>query len=595
MAVLGAHDLVLGFGGPPLLDGVSLQLHSGERVGLLGRNGCGKSTLMKVLAGQLEPDDGTVSLQKDTRLAALVQSVPEDMKGTARMSLLEAAAESGEPEYEIERRVASAIETFALQESLDLASASAGTLRRVLLASAWVRDPDVLLLDEPTNHLDVESIVGLESLLSRFAGAVLFVTHDRAFLRRVATRILDLERGTLRSFDCNYTTYLERKEAAQESEERERALFDKKLAQEEVWIRKGILARRTRNQGRVRALQDLRKQAAERRPVLGKARGELQQAPRSGDLVLRVVGLGLSFGDNHLFSGLTFDILRGERIGLLGPNGTGKTSLLRCLLGDQTPSAGSVERGTKIAIARFDQLQEGLDLTQSPIENLCGDGDTIEVHGKRRHAISYLADFLFDSDQARAPVSRLSGGERNRLQLAAILAQPCNLLVLDEPTNDLDLETLELLESILSEYEGTLLVVSHDREFLDNVATSLIAFEGAGEVREVRGGFSEWERTSHSRSAPVKTAAKSGKPAKPAAKPAESAKRKLTYGEEIELEALPETIDQLESKRDDLHAHMADPALHTAGGDRVRELTVELEQVETDLAAAYARWEELEA
>ncbi|MEO0651230.1 MAG: ATP-binding cassette domain-containing protein, partial [Planctomycetota bacterium] len=493
MAILGARDITVSFGGHPILDEVAIQVEQGERVALVGRNGSGKSTLLRTLAGERTPDEGELVRRSGARIAALVQEVPRDLAGTVDSHLRAAlGALDGLADWEIDARVARAAGTLGLELDRPLEQASAGTARRALLAAALALEPDLLILDEPTNHLDLDTILALEEHLLRSESALLFVSHDRAFVRRVATRIVDLELGRLKSYACDYAKYLERKQADVEAEERERELFDKKLAQEEAWIRQGILARRTRNQGRVRALKTMREERGQRRARTGKASAELVEAERSGRLVLRAEGLTIERGGRRLVDGLDLELMRGDRLGVVGPNGCGKTSLIATLLGELEPTAGGVTLGTRLEIGRFEQLHDSLDPDQTVWWNLARDGDHVEVGGQKRHVISYLSDFLFAPAQVRGLVSNLSGGERNRVQLAQLLARPANLLVLDEPTNDLDQETLELLEALLVEYGGTLILVSHDREFVDNVATSVLAFEGEGRVVETVGGYSDW-------------------------------------------------------------------------------------------------------
>jgi ATP-binding cassette subfamily F protein uup len=592
MGVLTGRDLTVSFGGHPLLDRVSLSIEAGERVGLVGRNGSGKSTLLKVLAGVLKPDEGELALAGGAKLSALVQEVPRGLTGTVDEHARAALAGEALEGWEADARIARACGVLGLDPGERLERCSAGTARRALLVAALALEPDVLVLDEPTNHLDLDSVLALEEHLARSSAAVLFVTHDRAFSRRVATRILDLELGRLTSWACDWDKYLERKEAAVEAEERERALFDKRLAQEEAWIRQGIQARRTRNQGRVRALEAMREERRLRRARVGRTKAELVQAERSGDLVLRAEGLVVSRGGRPLVRGLDLELRRGERLGIVGPNGAGKTTLVRTLLGECEPDEGSVTRGTNLEIGRFEQLHDSLELEQTVWWNLARDGDHVQVGQARRHVISYLDDFLFTPAQARGPVSNLSGGERNRLQLAMLLARPANLLVLDEPTNDLDQETLELLEALLADYGGTLLVISHDREFLDNVVTSTLVFTGEARTVETVGGYSAWlarrEREAEPASRPAPSSARGGERRPPRT-------RKLTYAEQLELDALPDRLEALEAEQAEIHARLADPAVYRGDPGRVTGLNERLGSVTAELERTYARWEELES
>jgi len=589
MAELGLENVVVTFGGSPLLERVSLQIERGERIGLLGRNGSGKSTLLRVLSGDLAPDAGLVVRRQGVRIAGLSQQVPTSMPGSVSESIHAALAKAGVEEgWQSESRCDQVIAQLGLDPEARVDTLSAGAKRRVLLAQALAIDPDVLLLDEPTNHLDIDTIRNLEEHLVRRGGALVLVTHDRAFLQAVATRILDLDRARLRAFDCRYEQYIERKEAVLAAERHEAAEFDKKLAQEEVWIRRGIEARRTRNMGRVRALKAMREDRIARRDEVGRAKAVVQESSRSGQIVLRAQGLTQSFGGRELFGGLDLEVQRGDRIGIVGPNGCGKTTLIKTLLGELEPEGGTVKHGTNLEVARFDQLHATLDHSKTIQENLSGDGDTVMVGGVARNIIGYMKDFLFRPEQVREPVSRLSGGERNRVQLAKILARPCNLLVLDEPTNDLDLETLELLEDLLLEYQGTLLLVSHDRAFLNEVVTSIVVFD-EGRVTESVGGWSDWvarKNQIEQARAPAKVRAKSAPEAAP--KP-----RKLTYGERIELEKLPARIDTLEKEKHDVETVMSDPTFYKSSAAVIAAKTARLAELGREVDATYARWEAL--
>jgi len=607
MAEIELQRVSMSFGGGALLDHVSLAVERGERIGLVGRNGAGKSTLLAILAGELAPDEGEVVRRTGVTVATLAQAVPAGREGTVR-ELCEAAVvgdadHAPEHDWEAEKRVSRALERLKLDPDAKLAELSAGTLRRALLARALCAEPDVLVLDEPTNHLDLDSVLALEeSLLSR-RGALVFVTHDRAFLRRVATRIVDLDRGNLRSFECDYATYLDRNADRLAAEEKADAEFDKKLAQEEVWIRKGILARRTRNMGRVRALVQMRKERAERRERAGAVRAKLVEAERSGTLLLRAKGLRHSFGagddEVKIADGFDFELLRGDRVGVVGPNGCGKSTLLKLLLGEIEPDEGEVRHGTKLLIGRFDQLHDGLREDRSVLENVCPGGDTVTVGGTTRHALGYLQDFLFTPDQALGPVGRLSGGEKNRVQLARILARPCNLLVLDEPTNDLDVPTLELLEEMLEGFGGTLLLVSHDREFLDNVVTSIVVSEGDGVWTEHVGGYTDWrERREAVERAEAEVAAKKAAKSTPApgkATAKSGGAKKLTYPEEHELKGLPDKIEALEAEHARLAEPMHDPAFYKQPAEVQKAAHAALARATEELERAMARWEELES
>ena len=574
------------FGGPWLLEGATLNVERGERVCLLGRNGEGKSTLLKVAAGLISPDAGEVVRARNLVASMMPQVVPEDLAGT----VLENVRQGTRPELDAWHRDAQARKVVSLMEldpAADCATLSGGMKRRVLLAQALASDPDVLLLDEPTNHLDVESIEWMESFLLRFPGAILFVTHDRAFLRRLATRIAELDRGRLRSWACGYDQFLERKAAALEDEERHNAVFDKKLAQEEAWLRRGVKARRTRNEGRVRDLMKLRAERAARRELGGTVKATLQESDRSGYKVVVAKGLGRRYGGRWLFRGLDVEICRGDKVGILGPNGCGKSTLIRTLLGQEAPEEGTVAHGTKLEVAYFDQLRAELDEEKTVFDNVADGNESVTVDGRRKHVIGYLEEFLFTPERARSPVKVLSGGERSRLLLARLFARPANVLVLDEPTNDLDLETLELIESLLVEYAGTVLLVSHDRQFLNEVVTSTLAFEGAGAVNEYPGGYDDWlAQRKAVASAPER--AERAEPA--AAKP-----RKLGNKERKELQELPGRISALEAELDELHRQMAEPGFYKSAPAEIQAATVRTLSIPQELDRLFARWAELES
>jgi ATP-binding cassette subfamily F protein uup len=591
MALISLNGVSLTFAGPPLLDSVSLQIDDGERLGLLGRNGAGKSTLLKILEGTLAPDSGEVIRQPGLRVASLQQEVPLELSGTVRSYLHDlCGVTESDSAWKIETRIDQAAGDLTLDLDATLAALSAGSKRRVLLAAALVRDPDLLILDEPTNHLDLDAIRHLEDALQRRRGTLVFVTHDRSFLRTLATRILDLDRGALRSYRSGYDAYLGTREEEQRVEADQDALFDKKLAQEEAWVRRGIKARRTRNEGRVRALESLRAERRARRDEVARVKAQLQEAERSGRVVLRCRDLGYAYGDAPIVRGLTATILRGDRIGILGPNGCGKTTLIGLLLGDLAAQHGSVTAGTRLEVAHFEQLHDALDDAKTVVETLAEGRDTISVGGIERHVVGYLRDFLFTPEQIQGPVLRLSGGERKRLQLAQILSRPCNLLVLDEPTNDLDLETLELLEEMLMEFQGTLLVVSHDRSFLDNVVTSTLVFEGAGRWREYVGGYEDWLRQKK-----ADEPQPASKPARPKPERATVRPRRVTFKEKRELADLPGRIESLEAEQQRLFDLMASASFYTARGDEVAPTRQRLAAIEGELRQAYARWLELES
>lgn len=592
MSELSVKNLKLSFGGAPLLDGLELHVAKGERIALLGRNGCGKSTFLRVLSGALEADEGEITKRPGLRITGLEQDVPGALSGTVGERIAEAAARATEDnDWEREERVTRLLSELRLDPDALAADLSAGTKRRLMLACALVAQPDVLILDEPTNHLDIEAISKLEERLAGWRGSLIFVSHDRAFTKRLANRVVDLDRGRLKSYDCAYETYLERKSADLDKEERDNTEFDKKLAKEEVWLKRGVKARRTRNQGRVRALMSLRKERADRREKQGKVNVQLQQSGRTGTVVIRTKEISKAYGEQVLFENLSLEIQRGDRIGFVGPNGCGKTTLLRVLLDELEADSGDVRHGTKLEVARFDQLHMNLDPNKTLQENVCEGGDTVQVGEVSRHIMGYLQDFLFTPAQILGPIDKLSGGERNRLQLAKILARPCNVLVLDEPTNDLDLETLELLEELLMEFKGTLLLVSHDREFLDNVVTSTLVFEEGAGLREFVGGYSDW------RECVAEVEASNAVPeAKPKqAKPKSEKPLRLTFNEKRELEGLPAKIEELETEKGEVEAAMAAPEFYQGKGDEVRVATVRLAELTEELEAAYERWTSLES
>lgn len=627
MALLSLKQITVSFGGPNLLDQVDFQLDRGERVCLVGRNGAGKSTLMKLIAGEIKADSGEMIGSQTLKIARLEQEVPTGTHGKvfdvvakglgdispllveyhelihaletdsseALLNKLEKAQHKLEAAdgWSLEQRVETVISRLSLDADADFDSLSGGKKRRVLLAQALVKQPDILLLDEPTNHLDIESITWLEGFLKSYGGTLLFITHDRTFLQALATRIVQLDRGQLVSFPGDYNNYLKKREEILAAEAEQNAQFDKKLAQEEVWIRQGIKARRTRNEGRVRALEKMRNERSQRRERQGSVSMQLQEAERSGKLVIEAENVSQSYDGKQLFENFTTLIQRGDRIGIIGPNGCGKSTLLSILLKRSEPEQGEVKLGTNLEIAFFDQLRSQLDEEESVVQNVGQGSDHVDINGSRKHIIGYLQDFLFTPERARTPVKALSGGERNRLLLAKLFTQPANLLVMDEPTNDLDAETLELLEDLLLNYSGTLLLVSHDRAFLNNVVTSSIVFDTDGQVREYVGGYDDWQRQK-----PDAASAQVAKTPKIAvaevAKPAQKKKSSLTYQEQLDLKALPAKIEELEAKLQALNEQMSDPAFYQQDAEAIAKVQKQLAALEAELNTAFERWEMLE-
>ncbi|QCU90802.1 ATP-binding cassette domain-containing protein [Thiomicrorhabdus sediminis] len=643
MALLFLRDVSLSFGAAPLLDKVNFQLETQERVCIVGRNGEGKSTLLKVIEGLIQPDDGNRIVQDGVKIAKLQQEVPHDTTGSVFHVIAQGMGEIGalleqfhqlshsmEHDYseqtlakftqvqqkieaqngwELKQNVDTIISKLGLPAESEFSNLSGGMKRRVLLAQALVQNPDVLLLDEPTNHLDIPSIQWLENFLKNIRCSLIFITHDRAFLQALATRIIDLDRGQLSNWECDYHTYLERKAEWLDAEAKQNALFDKKLAQEEAWIRQGIKARRTRNEGRVRALQKLRSEHKERRHQQGTANLQVNRAEISGKVVFEIDNLSFNWPDKPIVSNLSCVIIRGDKVGIIGENGCGKSTLLSLLLDKQQPQQGSVKHGTNLEIAYFDQHRAQLDENKPVVESVLEESDHVEINGQRKHVISYLGDFLFSPDRARQPVKSLSGGERNRLLLARVFAKPSNLLILDEPTNDLDVETLELLEELLMNYQGTVLIVSHDRAFLNNVCTSSLVFDAPGEVNEYVGGYDDWlrQRPEHYNQAPslsknTATPASDNKAneAKPATagnksnKPAAKAK-KLSYKDQREYDALPELLENLEAELEALGEQVADPEFYQQDNEQVQQVLKQLSDKEAQLEQAFERWEALES
>jgi ATP-binding cassette subfamily F protein uup len=593
MSLLQLRNVTLRYGGEPVLDGVDFQIAAGERVCLIGRNGAGKTSLMRVLTGEEVPSAGEVIRASGILVTRLEQEVPRDLAGTVEEVIRSGISpERHEEEWETDRRLAELAEEMALPVEADFAALSGGLKRRVLLARALAGLPDALLLDEPTNHLDLDAILWLEKFLLARGITLFFVTHDRAFLRKLATRIVELDRGQLTSWSCDYDTFLERKSAALEAEEKQWAAFDKKLAQEEAWLRQGVKARRTRNEGRVRELMKLRSERARRREREGKARLELQEGATSGQKVIEAKNISFGYGGAPVVREFSTTIWRGDKIGIIGPNGSGKTTLLRLLLGRLAPQSGEVKLGTALQVVYLDQLRAQIDGEKTVAQNVAGDAETVNFQGRARHIHSYLGDFLFRSDRVRMPAKLLSGGERNRLLLARLFLQPANVLVLDEPTNDLDAETLELLEELLIGYDGTLLLVSHDREFLDHVVTSTLVFEGDGRIAEYVGGYADWLAQ---RQAAVEEKAASEPQEAPKPRGKSERPRKFLNREQRELDELPGVIERLEAEHAEIATKLADPATYQREPEAVPRLQAELADNEARAHAAYARWEELEA
>lgn len=583
MALLSVRDLTLRFSDPPLLDKVSFDIQENERVCLMGRNGEGKSTLLKILSGEMEANSGEIIRKIGLRTARLIQEIPANLGGTVRGIVIGDTAERHTAGEDILGKTG--IDPEASYNSL-----SGGQKRRVLFAKALAEEPDLLLLDEPTNHLDIPSIQWLEGILARISCAVLFISHDRAFARRLATRILELDRGRIRSWNFPYDEFVRHRDEALAEEAKANKLFDKRLAEEEVWIRKGIQARRTRNEGRVRALIKMRKERAERRNRTGNVKMQITEAERSGRIVVRAENISYSYEGKPLIQNFSTEISRGDRIGIVGPNGCGKTTLLKILLGELAPQTGTVRLGTNLQIAYFDQMRTRLREDRTLVENI-GDGqEYVVLNGQKQHVLSYLQDFLFTAERARGPISALSGGERNRLLLACLFSHPSNVLVLDEPTNDLDMETLDLLADLLAEYNGTVITVSHDRDFLDNVATEILGFEGVGDIHENVGGFSDYAEAKKLR---IKEAESSTSPEKKPNEERPREKKKRSYKEEREYQRLPETIEKLEQEIAGLQELLGKEEVYT-NPTKLIETQKNLSEKEKLLEAAYERFEILD-
>jgi ABC transport system ATP-binding/permease protein len=647
MGLIWINEVSVSFGGPRLLDGATLRIEAGERIGLLGRNGAGKSTLMTLLLGDITPDSGEIIRNSEVRIAMLPQDVPDDLPGTVYDVVAAGGREhlerlreyhdltvqisrSGgnnllkkleEVQHRLEtsgawlyhQRVEKVIAMIDIEGNSEFRLLSAGMKRRVFLARALANDPDLLLLDEPTNHLDLSTILWIEDFLLKFEKTIMFVTHDREFLQRLATRIVEIDRGRLIAFPCNYATYLNRRQALLEAQEKEWDEFDKKLAREETWVRQGIKARRTRNEGRVRALVQMRRDRARRQEQAGNVRLTIREAERSGKLVVEATKISFAFGDEIIVDTFSTTIIRGDKVGIMGPNGIGKTTLLKILLGDLEPQQGRVRLGTGVQIAYFDQLRTQLDENRTLKDNIADGNDMVIVGGVSRHIIGYLQDFLFPPAQILSPVSSLSGGERNRLLLAKLFLLPSNVLVLDEPTNDLDAETLELLEERLLDYSGTILVVSHDRAFLNNLVTSTIVFEGKGRIQEYVGGYDDWlQQQQTTGRGPRQTSFGEGGSEPPPCAPSRSSgqtprsgktdkppqeRQKLSFKETRELKGLPQTIEALEEEKQRLITTLNSPAFYVnAGRDAVeiKKASDRLKALDEELDDAYARWDELD-
>jgi ATP-binding cassette subfamily F protein uup len=601
MPLLTLEQVSLAFGHLPLFDRADLRIEPGERVALIGRNGAGKSTLLKVVSGELDPDGGSVWRAPGLKIARLAQDVEETDGRTVREEIAAGLPPAADGEaWRTAHKIDVILSRLSLPEHRETRELSGGWRRRVLLGKALVPDPDLLLLDEPTNHLDIDAIQWLEDHLRDFTGALLFVTHDRAFLRRLATRIVELDRGALTSWPGSYDDYVEKKADAVETEARDLERLDKKLAEEEAWLRRGVKARRTRNEGRVRALIALRAERAAYRAQSGSVRMTIDPGDASGRLVFEADSITKAYGDDTIIRGFSTRILRDDRVGLIGPNGSGKSTLLRLLIGEVEPDAGEIRRGTRLRVAYFDQQRAQLDPERTVAQSVA-DADMVTINGQPRHVIGYLGDFLFPRERVHSPVKSLSGGERNRLLLARLFAQPANVLVLDEPTNDLDIDTLELLEELIDGFDGTVLLVTHDRVFLDNVVTSTIAFEGGGQVVEYVGGWEDYVRQTRSRTKPAPAAAEKGASPRAASADAEAdrtraerPRRKKTFNEEREYASLPARIEVLEEEHRRLHAEMASADFYKEPADRIREVLARVDAIGEELEHALARWLELE-
>ena len=626
MALIEMRDICWGFGDPPLLENINFQIEKGERVGLLGRNGVGKSSIMKLLEDKLRPDSGSIWRQQGMTIASLEQDVSSQFVGTIFDVIADGLGEKGRALAEYNRickisgsaitpelskkqdeleHILNANEGWGLLQQIEnilsrtnldpekkFADLSAGLKRRTLFARALVLSPDILLLDEPTNHFDIDSIIWMEDFILRQVKTLLFITHDRAFLKKIATRIIELDRGRLVSYNCDYKSYLARKRAALKVEEQQAKLFDKKLSKEEIWIRQGVKARRTRNEGRVRALEKMRASYRDRRKKTGNVKLQTQEAEKTGKLVIEAKNISFSHDRTPLITDFSTTIMRGDKVGIIGPNGIGKTTLLKILLNRMPPKKGSISHGTHLQVAYFDQMRTRLEEQKTVQENIAEGNDFIIFNDQKRHVIGYLKDFLFSPERCRTPVHILSGGEKNRLMLAKLFTKPANLLVLDEPTNDLDAETLELLEELLFTFQGTILLVSHDRAFLNNVVTSTIVFEGRGRVIEYVGGYDDWLRQ---RQKPVEKSVPEKKNHPQISKKPESGKpQKMSYMQKREFDQLPQMIDTLETEQKDLYELMSDPLFYKKGKEKIAAAKDRLGKVEHEIETAYLRWEAIE-
>ncbi len=604
--LLRLDNVSLAFGSRPLLDHVALQVEPGERVCLIGRNGEGKSSLLRLFAGLAVADDGEVWIRPGARVALLAQDLDSAPDATVR-EIVTAGLPAGLDSWEIDHRVAAACSRLGLDLAAQFSALSGGWRRRALLARALVAEPDVLLLDEPTNHLDIAAIEWLEDVMAAYRGALLFVSHDRAFVNRLATRVVELDRGILSSWPGNYDDYVVKKNLQLEIEAKANAEFDRKLAQEEVWIRRGVEARRTRNEGRVRALIEMRRERRARRERIGHAGFEIAEANESSRCLFEAERVSVHFGERCIIRDFDARIMRGDRIGIVGPNGAGKSTLLKLLLGEVEATSGRLKRGARLEVAYYDQQREQLDLESSVADNVNDGNSFVPIAGENRHVSGYLRDFLFRPDQLLTPAKALSGGERNRLLLARLFARPANLLVMDEPTNDLDIDTLDLLEERVAGFDGTLLLVSHDRAFLDRVATSLLVLEGDGRVQEFVGGWSDWRAWRDERDARLQQDTLQQRPKSSAIEKETDAsfvastdisatkRRKLSFKEQREFEAMPQRIEELEARKSELDTRVADPTFYSRPQAELRDTLAALQALSTEIETAYDRWAELEA
>jgi len=597
VALLSIRNLSLTFGGHPLLDDIELQIERGDKLCLLGRNGVGKSTLMKIICREVTADSGTVLLEKEASTAYLPQNVPTDLSGTvfevvaaglnlSKESLAEKLNSTGN--WEQVNDIEKAISNMKLNPEDEYSTLSAGLKRRTLLARALAKTPDILILDEPTNHLDIDSIKIVEEFLKHYRGTLFFVTHDRMFLKKLANKIVELDRGDLKTYTCDYDTYLTRRDEFLRAEKKERHNFDKKLAREEAWIREGIKARRTRNEGRVKSLVELRKTRSKRREIEGSVSLKANRAERSGKLVIEANNVSFSYDEAPIIKGFSTTIMRGDKIGIIGPNGCGKTTFVQLLLGEHKSKTGELRLGTNLEIAYFDQLRLKLDPNDTLEASIAEGADTVTINGHPRHVVTYLQDFLFTPDRCKSPIGQLSGGETNRFLIAKIFTKPANVLVFDEPTNDLDSDTIDLLEELLIDYPGTVIVVSHDRQFLNNVVTSTVAFEGEGKLTEYVGGYDDYQRQSES------TKMLTQQPKKKKETPKKEVKKKLTYKENKELEVLPKQIEDLELEQEELFSKMSDPEFFKQSKDIISQTNERLASLKSEISVSYERWDYLE-